>query len=437
VDQQNPALSFLSPKAASRLTNASLVVTGKASDDTQPAAVFYQINGSDWTQASGTSNWSANVSLVAGSNIFRAYAVDLLGNRSATNSLGFTFVVNSPLTLITNGLGRITANFKTNWLEIGKPYTVTAIPGPGQVFSNWVGDVSAQTAGLNFVMRSNLTLQANFIPNPFLQATGTYNGLFYNTNRVQDQSGFFTLTLSGGGGYSARLQIGTGSYSVSGQLSLLGTANVNVARRGATPLALTIAVDLDGGQSLTGTVSDGTWEADVVAERATFNSQGNPATQYAARYNLMVPGGDIGDPSFPAGDGYGNVSVDLSGKIALSGALGEGSSLSQTIQLSGKGNWAVYVPLYSGKGSLLGWLNYDTNQPPGGFNGWLSWIRPAQKTALYPNGFTNTILCGASRYTPPVTLTNQVIPLTNGVLTLDGGIRPWTLTNDIVLSSEI
>ena len=121
--------------------------------------------------------------------------------------------------------------------------------------------------------------------------------------------------------------------------------------------------------------------------------------------------------------------------LTLAGSLADGSALTQIVPLSGTGDWSLYVSLYSGKGSVLGWLTFDTNQPAGGLQGWLSWIKPAQGTALlYPNGFTNLVVAAGSRYTPPVGLTNRVIPLTNGVVSLDGGNLGALLTNRIILS---
>ncbi len=435
VDRKLPIVTVSAPKAGARLTNDVLSVSGKASDDTWVTGVFYQMNGTGWSPATGTSNWSATVNLTAGTNIFQAYATDAAGSYSSTNTVRFTFVRNSPLSLVTNGLGSITGNFKGNLLEIGRGYTVKAVPGTGQVFSNWVGSVTSGSAVLNFVMQSNMVLQANFIPNPFLRAKGTYNGLFYEPNRAHDHSGFFTLALSAGGSYSAKLQVGTTSYSTAGQFMVAGTSSQTVARRGMGPWTLTMALDLAGAQQLTGSVGDGQWLADLTANRAVFDAATNPATQHLGKFTILIRGGENTDAAFPGGDGYGTAMVDASGRLTLAGSLADGSALAQTVPLSRTGDWSLYVPLYSGKGSALGWLTFDTNQPAGGLQGELSWIKPAQgKALLYPNGFTNLVMAAGSRYTSAVGLTNRIIPLTNGVLSLERGNLGAPLTNQITLS---
>ena len=49
-------------------------------------------------------------------------------------------------------------------------------------------------------------------------------------------------------------------------------------------------LDLAGGEVLTGNVDDGNWLAELRADRAVFNAQTNPATQYAGKYHLDYSG---------------------------------------------------------------------------------------------------------------------------------------------------
>ena len=79
---------------------------------------------------------------------------------------------------MTTGNGNVSPNYSNALLEIGHPYTITAIPSKGFVFSNWVGTVLgngvflSNTPRLSFMMQSNLVLQANFVPNPFIPVRG-------------------------------------------------------------------------------------------------------------------------------------------------------------------------------------------------------------------------------------------------------------------------
>jgi hypothetical protein len=79
------------------LSNSVATVTGKASDDHAVAVVRYQLNGGVWTDALGTTNWTATLTLTPGTNTVRVYAADPTGNRSATNGVSFLCVTRGPL----------------------------------------------------------------------------------------------------------------------------------------------------------------------------------------------------------------------------------------------------------------------------------------------------------------------------------------------------
>jgi hypothetical protein len=167
-DPNPPVLTITSPKTAQRFSNAVATVTGKVSDQGPLAAVYYQINSELWRIAAGTSNWTATVTLQPGTNTFRAYAEDAAGNRSITNTLALSYVVSAPLTVQIVGAGTVTPNYHGKWLELGKSYYLTAKAGKGWALSNWIGTADGAVvlrtnlAKINFIMRTNLVLQAIF-----------------------------------------------------------------------------------------------------------------------------------------------------------------------------------------------------------------------------------------------------------------------------------
>src|SRR5439155_23922822 len=121
ADVARPVVSIVSPVAGQRVTNTTGQVTikGKASDNADVANVQVQLNGGDWTDAvtaNGWTDWTATLTPPAGTNWLRAYAVDATGNKSMTNAISFFYVVTSPLTLVTNGVGGISRSFAGNLL---------------------------------------------------------------------------------------------------------------------------------------------------------------------------------------------------------------------------------------------------------------------------------------------------------------------------------
>ena len=184
---RGPTIRIVSPVSSQRVSNAVFTVTGMATGSVAVASVYYSLNGSAWINASTTNNWAnwtAAVNLIAGTNIFLAYAVDIGGDISATTSVSFQYVVNAPLQVQMTGLGSLSPNYSNAVLAIGTNYTMTASPGSGFMFTNWTGGITlplavlTNGATLQFMMQSNLVLQANFIDTskPTLSITNLTTG---------------------------------------------------------------------------------------------------------------------------------------------------------------------------------------------------------------------------------------------------------------------
>ena len=262
----------------------------------------------------------------------------------------------------------------------------------------------------------------NAVPLNYVPTAGSYSGLFYPTGGVQfGQSGALAAKITGRGTYSGSLQMGVNRYSFSGQLSSSGAATNSIPRKLSSPITLRLQMDISDNQRLTGSVSDGIWLASLRANLAVYNAKTNPAP-FAGRYTVFVPGtGDPDDANRPQGDGYGALTVDVSGRVKLSGALADGTKLTCTASVSGQNEWPLYVPLYRGQGQILGWQYFADATPytPGGT---VRWIKlPASGAPYYPAGFdieTNVI---GSVYQPPPTPASPVLDWTSGLLTLTGG----------------
>jgi hypothetical protein len=316
---------------------------------------------------------------------------------------------------------------------------MTAKPGAGYVFSKWTGGIYSTLPALTFVMQRALSLQANFIPTPFTPLVGTYNGLFYDTNGVTHPgSGFITINLTANtGAFNGTVQIGSSKWSLSGQFDATGNAAVTVNRGIMTPLNIVLQLDVAGGSGqITGTVTanDNSWTAQLLANRAVFNTTTNPCPQ-AGSYTLVMPG-TPGATQSPAGDGCGTVTVSKAGVVTLNATLADGTTASASTTLSRSGQWALYAPLYAyGRGSMIGWLTF-TNLPGSDISGWLSWMRPVIPTTLQFNlGFAVMTAPAGSLYTPPATGT-PVLNMATGTIALSDGALAQSFTNRFQLNAN-
>jgi hypothetical protein len=90
ADVTKPTISITSPTAGQKMTNALANVTGTASDNWGVGSVQYQVNDGAWGLAmstNGWTNWAALLPMTAGTNVIKAYALDLGGNASTTNTV--------------------------------------------------------------------------------------------------------------------------------------------------------------------------------------------------------------------------------------------------------------------------------------------------------------------------------------------------------------
>jgi hypothetical protein len=421
--------------------NALLFV---AASGTPPFGYQWRKNGAALADSTHLSGTQSNLLMISSAmtNDSGRYALVITNSAGSITSRVATLTVTNPtlwtMTVQIIGNGTVSPDYNRQALTIGRNYTMTATPGSGYAFSKWTGGIYSTAPALVFVMQRALVLQANFVPSPFLPFTGTYNGLFYDTNGLgQLSSGCITLNLASPGSFSGSLQIGKSKWALAGYFDVNGNATTTVNRGVMVPLTVALQLDLSGNSNqLTGTVtaSDNSWTAELTAVlTGKFNVDDNPCPA-AGTYSLLIPG-TPGATQSPAGDGYGNVQVTTAGNVTLSGVLADGTAVTQSGTLSPSGQWALYAPLYVGRGYLLGWLTF-TNNPEGDIAGWLGWFRPAQpSSALYTMGFSVMTEAIGSQYTQPPTGT-RVLNFTNGRVILSDGNLSESFTNQVWLNTD-
>lgn len=425
-----PTVSVTTPGTAFvTVTNPLLTISGKASDNFAIASVQYQVNGNAYQTADGTRVWSAQIVLSPGTNVIHARSIDSSGNMSIIATRTVFYSTKSPLTLLTNGLGKV-AGVTSSLLEVGRGYTATALPAAKQIFAGWTGNIVTNTSVLRFVMQSNLVLQANFIPDPYPARKGVYNGLFYDTNGVHDfSSGYFSLTLADKGICNGKVLIGGSSYNFSNMFTADGKLSFQIVRPPQKPLIFTLNTDpTNVTDIISGTVSSSPWTAGLIADRNPYSKTNvNPRM---GTYDIVIAA--TGNSSGPAGDGFAIVNVDALGNVKVAGALADGTAISQGTTMSKDGDWPFYVPLYAKKGVILSWLTFaDTNNAAGN----AAWFHPVSSTKYYPQGFTNLYSIDGSIFRKfPKGI--AAMSLTNGTITLNGGNLLAPITNGVSISAN-
>ena len=430
ADSTRPSVAITSPRANARLTNETILVEGTAKDSFALGRVMVRLNGGDFVEAAGPAKWSVELPLVAGTNVIQAKAIDRGLNESTLATVRVVFAVPGSFTLATPVGGTVTPDLSSQVLEVGMGYSLTAIPAAGYLFSHWDGDLDSTSPRLGFLMRSNLTLAAHFVPNPFAPIKGVYNGLFQDTNSfARDGFGFFTATLSDAGSFSAALQLGSRKHPMTGKFDLSGHATNLLKLSVTNPVTVELYLDLTNGTGqLTGRVVGATWSAEILARRS---AQAPDISLHAGNYTVLIPG-DVDASASPGGDGYGTIAISTAGLVTFAGALGDGSKGSQRVGLCRDGFWPLHVPGYGGQGFVLGWVQFaESNEADLG--GPLLWLKPSQPsgTGVYPAGFRVASESIGSRYLPPAG--TPVLSYSNGIAAFSGGNLSAPFTNEVTI----
>ena len=237
----------------------------------------------------------------------------------------------------------------------------------------------------------------------FASLAGSYQGLVQSNSPSLQTSGFVNITVTAVGSFSAKLTFDGAMYSFKGTFDGNGDATADIAHSGANPLTVTLHLDLTNGtERITGTVSDGTFTSDLIANLSAGSSS-VPAFQGYYTVLLLPNPADAGS-DFPQGNGYGTLKVNAQGKAQFSGKLADGTKITQTATVSEDGTWPVHVPLYAKVGLLSGWVTVTNIVGVSDLSGTLNWIKPASPTAKYfPDGFSTAITLEGSKYTAPST----------------------------------
>ena len=268
-------------------------------------------------------------------------------------------------------------------------------------------------------MKSNLTLTVNFVPNPFLATKGSYRGLFDTAGLARHESaGAFNLLVTDRGAYSGKFWLAGRSYPVSGLFDLGGRATNRVTVSETTTATVEWSLNLSPGSDvINGRVLQGlSWAATLTGARAWFNAATNKATHYAGKYTMVIPGQP--DPAVgPQGDGIATMAIYLAGNATILGTLADNTPFTLKAALTKDGQWPAYLPLYSGRGSLWGWVAIS-NEPSRSLSGSVSWVRPPlPPSPFYPDGFaTNTFSVIGGGFVPPQPASSNLLPFSRGTV---------------------
>ncbi len=461
VEKTKPAVAITSPKAASR-TNAP-VLSGTASDSVRIVSVAYWVTnlnpGVVSTPISGeailaagkgtATNWTIPLealALLPGTNVLAVQSTNVAGLASALEKVSFFYKVPSVFGLSTNGSGTVTGTASEKGdtapadqalLNIGERYTVTAKGAKNWLFQNWTTNsaVAGTNATLSFVMEPGLNLTATFVTNFFVGMAGRYDGIFYPSPpqiEGETNSGLIcNLVVKTNGAYSGKVYLASATpYSISGSFNASGAVTKTITRSVKAGGNITLSLEMSLGvvpRLISGYIESTGWAS---SNLNLFAAAG--ALDDTKSWSMLLS--DTNQTDAPPNYGYA-LATNISQMIHMGGALSDGTKFTPMVEPINEANqFPVYASLYANTGLALGMLSLDASTNSDTPTGALLWFKPQQRTGLYSNAFSTTLVVDGSPWTNSATAMSSMAG--EYQLTFSGGGFPSDIANTVQLSSS-
>jgi hypothetical protein len=410
-DSEKPVVKITSPEADSSVETGTVAVSGTVTDNYDALTVEVSLNSGPYTEAAlrtdGTWQLESVGPLLAGLNSLTARAEDASGNVDISGVRHFNYVPHSQLTVAAEGnaAGSVAGNFITTLnhhptlpatavqanLAIGNQYTLVATPGPDGLFDHWSSNAPltpTQTASprLEFTMTENLSLTAHFVINQFTSVQGRYIGLLRSTD--SGTGGFLSGKVTPQGGFSFKAKLGALTFPIKGRFSTDGHFLRQILVDGIVyTVDLTLNFTDTGARTITGTINGGSTSVTVTADLSPFNKVTHPVpSELIGTFNFLLPAkADVADVNYPAGIGFGRLTISPAGAAKFSGKLADGTPVSSGTSLSGERRLPFFYSLYEGNGAISGWANLDPSQIDHDLSGTVDWTKPSTTIKAVPS----------------------------------------------------
>lgn len=264
------------------------------------------------------------------------------------------------------------------------------------------------------------------VSNPFLSIedgfglAGQFSGVLPDSAINGGLGGSWVLKTTATGSFTGTLTLGAVKYSFAGNFNgLTGVAPAITITRKAPLANLTLNLTLDLATAstnrgrITGTLGDGTVTDTISAFREVW-SKTLPAAFFAdapsSTYNtaFFLDTAHAADVDYPQGVSYARITADRLGKASIAGKLADGTTVTASTIFWPDGQVPLFVPLYTGKGSLTGTLMLGTGfaedlVADNDVMGSLLWTRPSATSGIvYKKGFATRVDSTGGVYVAPL-----------------------------------
>lgn len=266
------------------------------------------------------------------------------------------------------------------------------ITGKPRVSGSFPLKIIVSNLGGDSVLVVDPGLEVSALP---AETVGSYIGVIaHNTGLNGNLGGRVDLTVTQLGGYSLRLNQGGRESTHAGELSIVRGAapRLELTRAGAFKLELSLEAssNLMQGKVTNLLAAAGGSSASISGWRNVWKPVSNPASSRSGYYTMGI---DVMSPILgnpvPEGTGFARTVVGVNGLLNFAGKMADGSALTTAGFIGPNGEALLYQLLYGRTGSVVGRVAIaaEQNSSDNVVAGLLTWIKPAGRTRVYPNGF--------------------------------------------------
>jgi hypothetical protein len=227
------------------------------------------------------------------------------------------------------------------------------------VISNHAGGITSLPASVRF-------------PRAISSFASEYEGLLTpNSSTHMDVAGIVSVFISRSGAVSGKIRTRSGFKRFAGKINQHGQITFAPHSSYWLPLMnvpeIENAVSLeiafkDTGNRLLGKVASSPDDAAEILATLSAGPVKAPSMSHRGQYTALFQNVENQQTEYPEGDGYALSGVSSAG-VTLAGYLADASRVAAFVKLSEDLTAPLFIPLYRGKGLIMGNLEFDYSQP--------------------------------------------------------------------------
>jgi hypothetical protein len=267
------------------------------------------------------------------------------------------------LTATATGTAPLSYQWIKNGVTIQGATQATFVPKETGSYSVIISNTAGTVSSLSAYVR---------VPPAVTPYGSEYEGLLTPSSSARmDVAGTVSVFISRSGTVSGKIRSRSGVARFIGRINSYGQiiftphSDYWLPLKNASDRESCIALEIistSTGNYLSGRVSSSTGNAAEIVATLSSGPVKSTYTPQRSKYTALFQNRENTETTHPEGDGYAFLILNPTGAV-LAGKLADGSRVTAFFKISEDFNAPLFIPLYNGKGLIMGSLAFDYSQP--------------------------------------------------------------------------